>query len=685
MIRENYLLSATVFIVGALIMTFEILGLGVIAPYFGTSLAVSSNLIGIFLGSLALGYFLGGFLADTYPTKAMFSYALFGSALHAGLLLPFRDLISGFLTARAPDVIYGSFTAGMILFGPLAFLLGMILPLGIKLRVQELSTAGKRTGNLYALSSIGGVCGAFLTGFFLVPYFTLPSGLFIAAVALFILSFLYNNSKKYPAACMVLATLLFGSTQTLEYHDARDLKEISDGSMSIIKSHLIKLADVNSQYSRIQIYEGTDTVTSKKIRLMRVNRELHSGTFVDNNELLFNYAKFNELGGHFNPDAKRALLIGGGGYSYAKFFLGDTPLFDVDKIWEFDGKKYSNHGKVTIPFLTSSDPKKRLEKPVLISTSTEPGSDPEHEGSTNFIEAENQNPGEKVVVKRAGFHDTGFPSNNGYIHIHEIKEDGSLGPAVSPNTYLYKPHNYIGHSDLLSGENNNVVFKLDRKSKEGEVLYAMLHRDNGNGQFDQYLVDGYSKIQRMDVVEIDPKTTELAIQYFYLNDQDPRLRIFHEDGRTYINRTKDTYDIIYIDAFRSFYVVPFQLTTQEAVHKLYQMLDSQGVIVVNVPSALTGGKGRFFEAELKTYRSVFPEVRAYAVTSPTDETMVQNIVLVGFKSKDTIRTTPNDDEKINERLAHRSEKPLPEGTPILTDGLAPTDYFINLFANLQTL
>ena len=38
-------------------------------------------------------------------------------------------------------------------------------------------------------------------------------------------------------------------------------------------------------------------------------------------------------------------------------------------------------------------------------------------------------------------------------------------------------------------------------------------------------------------------------------------------GGPYVNRSSDTYDIIYIDAFRSFYAVPWQLTTIEATTK----------------------------------------------------------------------------------------------------------------------
>jgi len=212
----------------------------------------------------------------------------------------------------------------------------------------------------------------------------------------------------------------------------------------------------------------------------------------------------------------------------------------------------------------------------------------------------------------------------------------------------------------------------------------MLHRDNENGRFDDFLVDGYEQIEGLDVVEIDPRTTELAAEYFHLNLDDPRLRIFHEDGRTFINRANEKYDIVYLDAFRSFYSVPWQLTTIEATRKIYSMLNKNGVVVANVPAALSGRYGKFFQAELKTYQAVFPEVRAYAVFSPEEEEQVQNIIIVAFGSKDNIRETPNDDSEINEQLTHEWKGAPDPSAPILTDDFAPTDYFTNKFANLHS-
>ena len=60
----KYKLEIVVFISGALVMILEILGSRILAPYIGTSVFVWTSLIGVVLASLALGYRIGGKLAD---------------------------------------------------------------------------------------------------------------------------------------------------------------------------------------------------------------------------------------------------------------------------------------------------------------------------------------------------------------------------------------------------------------------------------------------------------------------------------------------------------------------------------------------------------------------------------------------------------------------------------------------
>ena len=56
--------------------------------------------------------------------------------------------------------------------------------------------------------------------------------------------------------------------------------------------------------------------------------------------------------------------------------------------------------------------------------------------------------------------------------------------------------------------------------------------------------------KRMDVVELDPALETIAGNYFGFK-RDPRLGLFYEDARTYLNRCSRTYDVVYVDVFGS--------------------------------------------------------------------------------------------------------------------------------------
>lgn len=80
------------------------------------------------------------------------------------------------------------------------------------------------------------------------------------------------------------------------------------------------------------------------------------------------------------------------------------------------------------------------------------------------VNAINQPPGESVIVDLAVF------SQPGYVVIHRENEEG-------------KPGEVIGSSELLSGENGSVEIALTEEVSAGDGLFAMLHTDDGDGEY----------------------------------------------------------------------------------------------------------------------------------------------------------------------------------------------------------
>jgi predicted membrane-bound spermidine synthase len=179
----------------------------------------------------------------------------------------------------------------------------------------------------------------------------------------------------------------------------------------------------------------------------------------------------------------------------------------------------------------------------------------------------------------------------------------------------------------------------------------------------------------MDVVEIDPGVTEIAREYFFLEDN-PRMRIFHEDGRVYLNRTEEQYDVIFVDAFKSYFYIPQHLVTVEAVEAMSDALVPDGALCVNLLGTLEGAGSEIIHAVYATFSEVFPRVYLFPVQFPEDGSESQNIMLVALKSADPPAFT-SDTETWNELLGHRWTEEIPLDRKPLRDSFAPVEHYVS--------
>ena len=188
-------------------------------------------------------------------------------------------------------------------------------------------------------------------------------------------------------------------------------------------------------------------------------------------------------------------------------------------------------------------------------------------------------------------------------------------------------------------------------------------------------------------VELDPEVVETAYRWFAL-PRDPRLAVEVDDGRRFLQRTDERYDVIMVDAFYSD-GVPFHLTTLEFVELMRDRLTPGGVIATNVIGAITGGGSQITRALWRTYGAVFPTVELHPVyEGPGDRRPgdIRNIILVATEraapSRERLAETWQDVRRsraprapaLTAALRDRWERDVPTGdVPLLTDGYAPTD------------
>lgn len=174
------------------------------------------------------------------------------------------------------------------------------------------------------------------------------------------------------------------------------------------------------------------------------------------------------------------------------------------------------------------------------------------------------------------------------------------------------------------------------------------------------------KDKTIDVSEIDEKMTKLATSEFSLNTDNPRLHIYHQDGRSFLNKTANKYDVILIDAFKGTNA-PFELTTYEAMENAKKSLNDNGMVITNIISSVTGSESKFINYEHSTYKKVFDDVKVFKVNKINDNTR-QNLILIGFKGNKEVDKTVYEQYK---NLLDNELKDFSSNTGISTDNYAP--------------
>jgi spermidine synthase len=137
---------------------------------------------------------------------------------------------------------------------------------------------------------------------------------------------------------------------------------------------------------------------------------------------------------------------------------------------------------------------------------------------------------------------------------------------------------------------------------------------------------------KVDVVEINPAVPPLAEKFFGFDGS--RCRVTIADGRQFLNRLPGRYDAVVLDAFLGD-SSPSHLMTAEAFTAMREVLEPEGVLVINSFGHLQRGKDFLVASLQKTLRSVFTEVRLHDVGNG-------NMFFVASRAPLRIRATPTD-------------------------------------------
>jgi hypothetical protein len=163
------LLYLNAFLLGFVLMGFEMLGSRYLYPYYGGSIETWAALISTVLVALMIGYFLGGIVVDRFPSISLLGILISFSSVYLALIPKSADPILNWMIDIFGDQASSVLVASLaLLLVPLS-LLGAYTPFAIRLALIEQGKSGRTSGMIYGISTMGNILGTLITTFYLIP------------------------------------------------------------------------------------------------------------------------------------------------------------------------------------------------------------------------------------------------------------------------------------------------------------------------------------------------------------------------------------------------------------------------------------------------------------------------------------------------------------------------------------
>ena len=304
-----------VFIASMCGMIIEIVAARILAPSIGVSLYTWTSIIGIVLAGISIGNYLGGRLADRFPKPTTLGFILLAGGIFSLIVLPLLKVLPEAVQTLSfiPQIII--LTTAMF-FLP-CLILGMVSPVVIKLRLQNLAQTGNVVGKIYAVSTAGGIFGTFITGFVLIQWMGTRAIILLVSVLLVCMALAFGKLWRAKAATLACLVLLLGI-----------------GGLAIPAKVTGTDIVIESNYNTIRVSDNVQA--DQPVKVLELDGLVHSYiSLQDPTFLAYDYLKviadIATYTAQQNPNM-RALFIGGGGYTMPKYLEKKYPQSTLEVI-----------------------------------------------------------------------------------------------------------------------------------------------------------------------------------------------------------------------------------------------------------------------------------------------------------------------------------------------------------------
>jgi len=298
---------------GALVMALEILASRLLAPDFGNSVYVWGSIISVFLGAMALGYRLGGRLADRRPSLAALGRLLLAAAASEALLLLAGTPLTHALARATGASSLGTLLAATLLFGPPSLLLATVSPYAVRLAARDLRQLGDTAGRLFALSTAGSLVGTLGCTFVLIPLLELrPLLALLVAVTAAAGGLALGRATRGQRVPWALAVALLAVAALT----AARPEPLPPGAL----------------YRGITPYQSLEVGETPDARYLRSNGTLQGGMRLADGEPAVAYERHVALAALFQPRLAHALLLGMGTATAGNYLQRRLPGLQVEYV-----------------------------------------------------------------------------------------------------------------------------------------------------------------------------------------------------------------------------------------------------------------------------------------------------------------------------------------------------------------
>jgi spermidine synthase len=337
-------IAVAAFLAGAVLLSVEIAASRVLSPFFGNSLFVWGALIGVVLAGLAVGYWVGGTLADSFPRPELL-VAVIAVGAAGVLVIPFIDqTVLEAVVGWDPGPRANPLLASVLLFAVPSVALASVTPIAVRLRARDLARFGRTAGRLFSVSTVGSIVGTFATAFWLVPELGTDQVIALGAAVLFAAAAAVAVAERLVAGSLVAlgATVAAAvAVVSLAPETGGRLSEAAAQNWSPVyrlRGNPSSLPEPDFSGSKVLFrkdtrYHQLAVIEESGTRTLRFGSSFQSSTYVDDPfKTAYAYTDYFFLGPAYKRDARSVLFLGLGGGSAPKRVRRDFPKLKLQVV-----------------------------------------------------------------------------------------------------------------------------------------------------------------------------------------------------------------------------------------------------------------------------------------------------------------------------------------------------------------